>query len=534
MTELVSRSIRLTREGSPRSAVRALIDELWHEAGDVDAADRSAVERAVDTMLDAVFPDGEPDGAAVCSLLMSVRDDRLEVIAAAAAPAPLDEPVISEGAEVLSRLRDLVDLARVRSHGSITEWELVRARAHARSFAVPTATAATTADVPAELRRQRALEDMHVFEHPDDDRFDRVTRLAIELFRVGNSAVNLIDRDRAWSRSLAGGGSRTVPRARSLCNVTITQDSAYVLPDIGADPRASVILESDHRFYAGLPLYSAGGERIGAFCIYDSEPRSFSARDETVLRDLTALVQQELSVSRELARGARVRRRLMPDRAATSAGWSVAGFSVAERGFGAEFVDWSATDAGITLSLGDARDTDAGAAVLAATVRAALRSSAPVDDHGGADEVSRSITAAARALGADPDDHDTAVAVFHGRIDPATGALHYVDAGHGLAVILRVDGSRQVLPSTAPPLGASVSASRPVASRTLEQGDALVVVSDGALDLVGGGEGALERLAAAASSARDPEAFISAMRDRVGSRTHQDVTALVVRRHRAA
>jgi len=97
MTELLSRSIRLTREGSPRLAARALIDELWREAGDVEVADRSAVERAVDTMISAVFPEGELDGAAVCSLLMSVRDDRLEVIAAAAAQAPQDEPVTPGG-----------------------------------------------------------------------------------------------------------------------------------------------------------------------------------------------------------------------------------------------------------------------------------------------------------------------------------------------------------------------------------------------------------------------------------------------------
>ncbi|KQO00972.1 hypothetical protein ASF21_11875 [Arthrobacter sp. Leaf234] len=48
------------------------------------------------------------------------------------------------------------------------------------------------------------------------------------------------------------------------------------------------------RFYAGHPVHGRGGMRIGALCIIDDAPRSFSPADEHKLRTLAALVQLEI------------------------------------------------------------------------------------------------------------------------------------------------------------------------------------------------------------------------------------------------
>jgi GAF domain-containing protein len=48
------------------------------------------------------------------------------------------------------------------------------------------------------------------------------------------------------------------------------------------------------RFYAGYPLEAPDGRRVGALCIVDTSPRSFSKREAALLRGLTLRVQHEL------------------------------------------------------------------------------------------------------------------------------------------------------------------------------------------------------------------------------------------------
>jgi GAF domain-containing protein len=49
-----------------------------------------------------------------------------------------------------------------------------------------------------------------------------------------------------------------------------------------------VIGEPHVRFYAGIPLHAADGARVGAFCIVDSKPRSLSAAQLGMLKDMPA------------------------------------------------------------------------------------------------------------------------------------------------------------------------------------------------------------------------------------------------------
>ncbi|MGT0149837.1 GAF domain-containing protein [Vibrio metschnikovii] len=47
----------------------------------------------------------------------------------------------------------------------------------------------------------------------------------------------------------------------------------------------------DIRFYAGAPLHSTKGYRIGTLCLIDSQPRSFSSKQRSMLKDLAATVE---------------------------------------------------------------------------------------------------------------------------------------------------------------------------------------------------------------------------------------------------
>ncbi len=381
------------------------------------------------------------------------------------------------------------------------------------------------AGVIDEMARQRALDDMGILDTPPEERFDRVTRLAVQLFGVESAAINMIDHDRQWSKSIAGRGPEELPRSESMCTITVQGDSALVVPDLLDDERyAAKSNPALLRFYAGFPLYAPGGERVGAFCVYDSRPRHFSVRETEMLRDLAAWVQQELTVSQELSRASDVQQGLLPQKLLSMAGWQIAGVCIPARAVGGDFYDWYPVGEGAAFTLADARGKGIAASIIAATVRAVLRSAARFADVVGA------VDAASAALSIDLDNAGVFVTAFHSRLDMDSGRLTYVDAGHGLSIVARADGTSQRLTSSSPPLGVDPETVWTQQEIDLEPGDTLIIVSDGVLDLYDGTLASLENLVALAMLAPDPWEIIEAIRARARGVTSDDVTMLIIRR----
>lgn len=155
---------------------------------------------------------------------------------------------------------------------------------------------------PDEAQRQQALEDLKILDSPPEERFDRVTRLAARLFNVPIAYISLIDRDRQWFKSKQGLTAQQTPRDVSFCGHAILSDEAFVIPDARADERfrdnPMVTGEPNVRFYAGIPLKTADGSRVGTLCVVDRVPRRFEAPEESLLRDLAEIVQEELRITR--------------------------------------------------------------------------------------------------------------------------------------------------------------------------------------------------------------------------------------------
>ena len=149
-----------------------------------------------------------------------------------------------------------------------------------------------------ESDRQHALDDLHILDTPRDELFDSVTRVARDLFGASGAAVTFIDRERQWIKSAAGMRKTSTPRDGSFCGVTIARDELFVVEDVLADARFAshpwVTGEEQVRFYAGYPLEAPDGERVGALCIVDTQPRKFTASDASLLRELALRVQSTL------------------------------------------------------------------------------------------------------------------------------------------------------------------------------------------------------------------------------------------------
>lgn len=131
---------------------------------------------------------------------------------------------------------------------------------------------------PDESGRLKALRRSGILDTDGDEVFDRVVRAAATLFDVPMAAVTLVDADRQWFKSSVGIPVKEVPRDVSFCAHTIVGSEILVVPDATADPRFAdnpdVIGGPQIRFYAGAPLTTPDGFRLGTLCVLDTEPRA--------------------------------------------------------------------------------------------------------------------------------------------------------------------------------------------------------------------------------------------------------------------
>ncbi len=151
-----------------------------------------------------------------------------------------------------------------------------------------------------EEHRLRALHEYAILDTPPEVAFERITRLAAQLFHVPMALVSLVDRDRQWFKSCYGLDVRQTDREVSFCAHAILADEVMVVPDATLDARFDanplVTGEFGLRFYAGAPLRAPDGFNLGSLCIIDTQPREFSHEQCAALSDLAAMVVDEMEL----------------------------------------------------------------------------------------------------------------------------------------------------------------------------------------------------------------------------------------------
>ena len=140
------------------------------------------------------------------------------------------------------------------------------------------------------------------------------------------------------------------------------------------------------------------------------------------------------------------------------------------------------------FTVADVMGKGLGAAILTASVRSALRAaSRAVDELDRGADLADAVNTVSAQLSDDLASTETFVTLFHARLDTETGAVRYVDAGHGFAVIVRKSGAVEPLSSEGLPIGVLPDEKWVSHDVMLEHGDTLAIASDGVLDLVGDG-----------------------------------------------
>jgi predicted transcriptional regulator len=156
--------------------------------------------------------------------------------------------------------------------------------------------------------RLSVVESTGLLDSSEEHDFDQLTRLASRLLRVPAALVTVLARDRQYVKSsytedestrIPAGSSQAIDI--SFCRHAVETREPLLIEDARVHPRVqnSAAVAAGVLSYAGIPL-EIKGEAIGALCVIDSRPRSWSSDDVDTLRALARsamrLIEERMSV----------------------------------------------------------------------------------------------------------------------------------------------------------------------------------------------------------------------------------------------
>lgn len=132
--------------------------------------------------------------------------------------------------------------------------------------------------------RLAALHSYDVLDTGSEDAFDQFVRDAARFFSVPISLISLIDADRQWFKARHGLDISETARRIAFCTYTIESENPMVVLDARKDARFAdnplVTGAPFIRFYAGVPLHTPLGRRIGSFNVISPRPRDHVSSHE--------------------------------------------------------------------------------------------------------------------------------------------------------------------------------------------------------------------------------------------------------------
>lgn len=362
----------------------------------------------------------------------------------------------------------------------------------------------------------------------DRAQLDRVTRLARRLFDVSASTITLLEGERAWFPSAEGYDGTPLPREQTPCATTQLLGRLLEVPDARADERFAgldLVRAGAIVFYAGHPLHDHLGNVIGTLCLIDGEPRTLDDAERSDLADLAAWAEKELVASSEMGQARQVQASLFPQEALRSRGWEIDGMCLPALAVGGDCYDFGIGGGVLHLGVGDVMGKGTSAALLGAGARSAIRATHAAVTAGA--DLGVIATQVARSLVPDLERSGAFLTVFEAAVDLDDGYCRWVDAGAGLAAVVRADGSVEPLIGDDRPFGIFPDDHWSEHTTVLAPGDRLIAVSDGVLDLVEDDRDPWTELLPAIRAARSPGDLLDHVRALARRRTpSDDVTVL--------
>jgi serine phosphatase RsbU (regulator of sigma subunit) len=337
--------------------------------------------------------------------------------------------------------------------------------------------------------------------------------------------------------------------SRSIVEEVVNQGRSVLTSDAQHDPRfaSSTVTIQGIRSVLAVPL--GVGDKIFGMIYADSplaEAR-FSQDHLTVLTTLGSvaairvenarLMEDDLERSRlerELQLAREIQQRFQPTSPPVVNGFELQGISFPCYEIGGDYYDFiERPDGHIVIALGDVSGKGTSAALLMSSLHASMH--AQTSAH---QSISETIAAVNKYL-AETIPANRFVTLFCAELEPLTGTINFINAGHNPPLIAHASGTMEQLAAGGIPLGILPNAIFQEGRTQLQHGDVLVIYSDGVSETQNqaGEEFGAMRLYDVV--ARNLDASAAGIRDRIesaltkfaqGTDSVDDLTLVIVKR----
>jgi phosphoserine phosphatase RsbU/P len=337
--------------------------------------------------------------------------------------------------------------------------------------------------------------------------------------------------------------------SRNVLDEVVIRGKSVLTSDAQHDPRfaSGTMVLQGVRAVLAVPL--GVSEKVFGI-IYADSPISEGRFTEDHLKVLTTLasvaairvenarlVEARLErerLERELALASEIQQRFQPTAPPHITGYELQGISFPCYEIGGDYYDFIEREDGrLVIALGDVSGKGTAAALLMSSLHAAIHAQSASHDS-----LVATISAVNRYL-ADNIPANRFVTLFYAELDPDSGSLAFLNAGHNPPLIVHAAGTVEQLSSGGLPLGIKRDAEYREGRTQMQLGDVLVIYSDGVTEAVSpsGEEFGPTRLYEVVS--RNVEASAAGIRDRIessltkfaqGTSAADDITLVIVKR----
>lgn len=390
-----------------------------------------------------------------------------------------------------------------------------------------------------------------------DDTLDQVASLVFEAVPAERVVIMLRDEKAGEEMQIKvarlRGKDETLSEvriSRNVMNEVVANGNAVLTSDAQHDPKfaSQTIVLQGIRSVLAVPL--SVDERHVFGLIYADSPTyeaTFNAEHLNILTTLASvasirvenasLLDERMNrerMERELELATEIQQRFQPSGPPKLDGYEFQGISFSCYEIGGDYYDFiPRSDGKMLFALGDVSGKGTAAALLMSSLHAAIHAQVSAER-----ELGETVSSINRYL-AENTPANRFVTLFIAELDPATGKIAYINAGHNPPLVGRSDGTDEQLGSGGLPLGIIPFAEYEVGETHLDQGDVLVVYSDGVSEAnnVREEEYGMERLTEVVKA--NVKASASAIRDKVESSlsaftgtaaANDDITLVIVKR----
>ena len=341
--------------------------------------------------------------------------------------------------------------------------------------------------------------------------------------------------------------------SRSVMDEVIGKGRSVLTSDAQHDPRfaGSTMTIQNIRSVLAVPL--GVGEKVFGI-IYADSPIADGRFSEDHLKVLTTLasvaairventrlLEEQMDRERleqELQLASEIQQRFQPTAPPVVEGYELQGISFPCYEIGGDYYDFIEREDGrLVIALGDVSGKGTAAALLMSSLHAAVHAQASANHSLG-----ETITAVNRYL-SENTPSNRFVTLFSAELDPQTGALSFLNAGHNPPIIVHAAGTVEHLASGGLPLGIKADAVFREGRTLLQHGDVLVIYSDGISEAVNPADEEFGATRLYEVIARNMDASAAGIRDRIeaaltkwsqGTPAADDITLVIVKRQAEA